>query len=405
MISRAFYLSRIRSRYRSKTVKVISGVRRCGKTVFLEQIREDLLARGADPHSVVLFSLEKKEGRRIRTRAAFEALLLARLGDMTEGALLLDGADRVEGWEEVLSALAKSRNLDIFATCSGFPSKLPASGFEVFPLYPFSFSEFCELHAERDREACWNWYLRIGGIPLASAAREEREALLFLEDCCRSIAYQDIVERRKVRDAGILTAVVHRLAADVGRIVTANWLARSLRAEGRQVSVGTAAAYLRICVESGIVCRISRIDLPGGRVLSSGEKYFFVDHGFWRAVDSLGGGGDLERALEGIICVELLRRGYAIYAARTAAGEVSFACERNGSRFYVQVAGFLAAPEMLEQKLSVLRSIRDNYPKIIVSMDRVNFSQGGIIHQNIVDFLLTPSSEPLVRTSLGGGGG
>lgn len=390
MVLRTLYLDRLRRPFPRGTVRVLSGVRRSGKTTLLDQLAGAFCPGGAVQGEYVRIGLMDEEGGSVRTPADLFALVAARLEGRRECTLFLDDADLVDGWERALGCLVRNFGVEAYVACTGRPVNLPAGRFVVFPVFPFSFREFSAAHPELAQGACWKRYLKLGGMPLVTSIGDEGLVMHALRDVCWSIGFQDIIWRKKVRDAGILADVIRYLARHSGRPMSANSLVRSLGAEGRRVSVGTALAYLKACEVSGLFRRIPRLDVAADRVMATGGKFFCADHGLRRAIC---GGTDPWRGheLEPIVGIELLRRGIETFAGQTACGEVSFVCGRGRERFYVQVSDRLSAPATASCRFNALRGVRDNYPKYIVSSDNSDLSRDGIIHRNIADFLCMPS--------------
>lgn len=393
MILRNQYLERLRPFFHKDIVKVLTGLRRSGKSVLLQQVRDALAAEGGAAEAMLFYNFEDLRNLPLCHAEALYQDILQKLDGRTEGVtLFFDEIQEVEGWERVVNSLRVSHGADIYLTgsnarlLSGELATLLAGRYVAFPVYPFSFAEYCAAYPGRAREACWRMYLEYGGLPFLTHLDDEAAAAQYLQDIYRSVVLKDIVERHAVRDVDLLSRIVRYAAMNIGRPFSASSIAKYFKSEHRAVAPETVLNYLTACTEAFLLYRIPRQDVAGKKILAVQEKYYLADHGLRTAI-----GGEnvqaIDQVLENIVCLELLRRGYRVTVGKAGTQEVDFVCERQKERIYVQVAYLLATPATIEREFGVYQKIRDNYPKYVISMDPVDFSRDGILHKHILDFL------------------
>lgn len=312
--------------------------------------------------------------------------------------LFFDEIQAVTEWEKCVNSLRVSMDCDIYLTgsnanlLSGELATLLGGRYVEFVIYPFSFSEYLAsyqpLFPQDSIQDCFNRYLLLGGMPYLSNLHYSKEPCQqYLMDVFNSVQLKDVVQRNKLRDADLLERLLMYIMANVGTTFSATSLVKFFRSEHRSVSVETILNYIKYCCEAYLFYPVKRQDVPGKQILATGEKYYIADHGFREAVFG-GNQRDIQRVLENIVFMELLRRNYKVSVGKVGEKEVDFVCEKKGEKLYVQVTYLLAAEETIKREFGVLDSIRDNFPKYVVSLDEINHSRNGIKHQNIRDFLL-----------------
>ena len=230
--------------------------------------------------------------------------------------------------------------------------------------------------------------MKYGGLPfLASAALSETAKAQYLKDIYASVVIKDIVKRNKLRDVDLLERIVAYAVDNIGHTFSAASIAAYLKSERRTVAVDTVINYLKCCEKAFLFYRVSRMDLEGKEILQINEKYYLSDHGLRQALYG-SNERDIERVLENIVCLELLRLGYKVAVGKVNTKEIDFVCDKNGKRIYVQVCYLLASEKTEAREFGAYNSIGDNYPKYVLSMDGFDMSRNGIIHMNVMDFLL-----------------
>ncbi len=398
MIKRETYMSRIRPFIGGDLVKVMTGIRRSGKSVMLELIKEELAESGIPAGQFISINFEDMRNSRFLTAEALHAEILRR-AESIQGKmyLFLDEIQEVADWEKCINSLRVSLDCDIYITgsnaklLSGELATYLAGRYVEFVIYPFSFSEFLELFHTVDPDApaqqCFQKYLVSGGMPyLVNLRFAEDASRQYLTDVFNSVQLKDIVRRNKIRDVDLLERIVAYTMANVGTSFSATSLVKFLKNEQRTVAAETVLNYIKYCCDAYLLYQVKREDLQGKQILSSNEKYYIADHGIREAVFG-GNMRDINLVLENIVHMELLRRGYTVTVGRIGNREIDFICRRHGEKLYVQVAYLLATEDTVKREFGVYDLIRDNYPKYVVTMDELDRSQNGIKHRNIRDFL------------------
>ena len=374
MIKREAYMSRIRPFIGNDLVKVLTGIRRCGKSVMLELIQEEIMASGVDPSICRAAQISGKV------------------------YLFFDEIQEVQDWETCINSFRVELDCDIYITgsnaklLSGELATYLAGRYVEFVIYPFSFDEFIQLYRtifpEADVRTCFNRYLTAGGMPyLANLRYEETACRQYLQDLFNSVELKDIVQRNKVRDVDMLERIIAYVTANIGTTFSSTAISKYLKSEGRSVSPETVLGYLKACTDAFLFYQVKRQDLRGKKILTVNEKYYVADHGVREAVFG-GNQRDINLVLENIVYLELLRRGYVVTVGKVGDKEIDFICESQGNRLYIQVAYLLASEETIQREFGVYERVRDNYPKYVLTLDEFDMSRDGIKHRNIRDFLL-----------------
>ena len=289
-------------------------------------------------------------------------------------------------------------NCDIYITgsnaklLSGELATYLAGRYVEFIIYPFSYSEFMELYTSVfpavDPAQCFRAYLTVGGMPYLSNLHYAGEpSRQYLEDLYNSVVLKDIVKRNNIRDVDLLERLIAYITANIGTPFSASSIAKFFKSEGRTVSTETILNYIKYCLDAYLFYRVKRQDLQGKQLLTSNEKYYIADHGIREAV--FGGNlKDVNLILENMVYMELLRRGYTITVGKAAEKEVDFVCTKKDQKLYVQVTYLLASEDTINREFGVYDSIRDNFPKYVITLDEFDMSRNVIKHRNIRDFLL-----------------
>lgn len=400
MIKREHYLSQIRPFIdQVDLIKVMVGVRRSGKSVMLELIKEELLGNGVTEAQVVSINFEDMTYAQLNNATKLHEYIKARIeGNRDRSYVFLDEIQEVQDWEKCINSLRVNSNVDIYITgsnakmLSGEYATLLSGRYVEFKIYPFSFSEYCEAKKAngniKTNEEYFIEYVKYGGLPfLATTNLSDTAKAQYLKDIYASVLIKDIVKRNSLRDVDMLERIIAYTIKNVGCTFSANSLALYLRSEHRRASIDTVINYLNACEKAFLFYRISRNDLEGKKILQINEKYYLADHGIRQALYG-DNQYDIGIVLENIVCLELLRQGYKVSVGKVGEKEIDFVCEKNGKLLYVQVCYLLASEKTKEREFSVYDNIKDNYPKYVVSMDKFDMSRNGIIHKNIIDFLL-----------------
>jgi len=400
MVRREAYLKKMRPFVGTDVVKVVTGMRRSGKSVLLEQMRDEITAKGKGTKVVYLDFEDRGNAALLDGEVLYRELERAVAGADGAGvAFFLDEINDVEGWETAINSIRKRPGADIYLTgsnsrlLSGELATHLTGRFVEIGIAPFSFGEFCEAAGEvfpgKGAEELFELYLARGGMPfLAKIGWEEEASRQYLEDLFWAILSKDVVRRKGIRDVDLLERVVRFAFEESGHSFSARSVVRFLKSERRTTTAETVLNHLGACEEAFLLKRFDREDLVGKRLLAVDEKYYAMDHGLRRAVLGGNAAGDIDQALEGIVLGELVRRGWRVSVGRVGGREVDFVCERSGERRYVQVAYLMPTAETRAREFGALAAIRDQWPKMVLSLDRHDFGRGGIRHRAIPEFLL-----------------
>lgn len=399
MIKRESYMARIRPFIDGDLIKVLTGIRRSGKSVMLELIKDELRARGVTEEQIIAFNFEDMRNAQLCTAEALHDELVRRAASI-KGKIyfFFDEIQEVERWERCVNSLRVEMDCDIYITgsnaklLSGELATYLAGRYVEFIIYPFSFSEFLALYhsvePDADTRTCFDRYLTFGGMPyLANLRFDETACRQYLRDLFNSVELKDIVKRNNVRDVDMLERIIAYVTANIGTTFSSTAISKYLKNEGRRVSPETVLNYLKACSDAFLFYQVRRQDLQGKKILTVNEKYYVADHGIREAV--IGGNmRDINLVLENIVFMEALRRGYSVTVGKVGEREIDFVCERHGEKCYIQVAYLLAAEETVQREFGVYEHVQDNFPKYVVSLDEFDMSRNGVRHYNIRDFLL-----------------
>lgn len=399
MIKREMYMKRIRPFIGTDLIKVMTGVRRSGKSVMLELIKEELVQSGINSNQFITINFENLNYSYLQTANALHKEVTD-LASNIKGKVYLffDEIQEVEEWEKCINSLRITLDCDIYIT--GSNAKLLSSElssyigerYVEFIIYPFSFSEFLTMYNSinnmESNQTLFNKYLLSGGMPfLANVNYENEPTKLYLNDLFNSVILKDIVKRNKIRDVDLLERIIAYVIANVGTTFSATSLSKFFKSEHRIVAPETILNYIKYCCDAYLFYQVKREDLHGKEILSTNEKYYIVDHGIREAVYG-SNMRDINLILENIVYLEMLRRNYKVTVGKFGNKEIDFVCDKQGKKLYVQVCYLLASDETIQREFGVYDIIRDNYPKYVVSLDEFDMSRNGIKHLNIRNFLL-----------------
>ena len=397
MILRKTYLDQIVPLVDKNVIKVLTGVRRSGKTVLLQQIQDYLLKHGRQKNNVVYISFESKANAHLKNSDALYSYLID-TAKKTDGKtyIFLDEIQTVSDWEEVVSSLLVDLDCDIYITgsnsklLSGELATLLAGRYIRIHIYPFTLSEAKEIMKQKGTfvsdEVLFSDYLRYGGLPLRFSL-EEISVEPYLSDTYDAIVVKDIMQRNKLNDGALLNLLLSFLMDNISNTFSARSIVSALAANGIKTSVDTVLAYIGYIKNAMIMNSVQRYDIKGKKLLAAGEKYYAVDLGL-RNVIKASNEIDFNKLYENVVYLELLSRGYDVKVGKTDNYEIDFVAYKGKERIYVQVSYLLASPETIEREFGNLERINDNYPKYVISGDLPDFSRNGIRHFNIIRFLL-----------------
>ena len=412
IIKRDIYLNRLIERRENGLIKVVTVIRRCGKSYLLFKLYyQYLLASGIDASRIIRIPLDDEEYEELRESKRLSAYIKERLTDDDMWYIFLDEVQLCSGFEAVLNGLNRRENVDIYVT--GSNSKFLSSdvltefrgrGDEV-RVYPLSFSEYLSAHPG-DKYEAWNDYYTYGGLPLILSRNSDELKSRYLIDLCRELYLKDIEERNRLRGDHVMEALVNVLASAVGSLTNPSKLANTFASNGIPVSDKTVSAYIGYLLDAFFISRAERYDIKGKKYIASPYKYYFTDVGLRNAQLNFRQQEE-NHIMENIIYNELLVRGFNVdvgvvdYSQRDENGksirkrlEVDFICNKGSKRYYIQSAFAIPDEEKMKQEKSSLVRIGDSFKKMIVVKDNIKLwrNEEGIVVMGIMDFLLDPNS-------------
>ena len=401
MTKRELYIEKIKPFIDKDIIKVLTGIRRSGKSVMLKLIMEELKQNKIDEKQFININFENLINRELTTADKLHEYILKKASEIKKKCyIFLDEIQEVKDWEKCINSLRVNEEYDFDIYITGSNAKLLSGELSTyltgryveFVIYPFSFKEFLEtlksIQQDVSTREAFQKYVKFGGMPfLYNLVFEEEASLQYLKDIYSSIILKDITQRNKIRDTDLLERVISYLIMNVGNNFSATSISKFFKSENRKVSVETILNYIKAAEESFLIHKVSRDDLIGKKILNVNEKYYIADHGMREAI--LGSNQrDINQIFENIIYLELLRKGYDIRVGKIDNLEVDFVCTKGNEKIYVQVAYLLASAEIIEREFTSLEKIDDNYPKYVISIDEFDMSRNGIRHINIIDFLM-----------------
>lgn len=395
MIKRENYLSRIRGFYESDLVKILVGIRRCGKSVILNQIIDELKESGCDDDHIIYINFEYIEYEELKDYKKLNKYIKDQLLDKNKYYIFLDEIQKVENFEEVVNSLrASTNNISIFITGSNSKllsqelSSVLSGRYVLFNIFPLSYKEFIELSKKKpkDEETFWN-FVKWGGLPNRCQFENENNIKDYLHSVFDSIILRDVVDRLGLKDTILFNLLLQYIVDTTGREFSAENVINFLKTEGKSISTETLYIYLDALCKALIIRKIYRYDIHGRAILKTLNKYYMTDLGIAQIKNNA---FEINKsfAIENVVYNELLQRWYDVYIGKTKDGEVDFIATKDNIKEYYQVAYLLANDDVIEREFGAFKAIDDNYPRYVLSLDKMDFSRNGIIHKNIIDWLL-----------------
>lgn len=400
MINRPIYVDKIMAYVGTPFVKILTGIRRSGKSTIMKMLIDEIKKRGIHDDQILHYSFDSLEYEDIKTAKALFAHLKQQLFLEGKTYLFLDEIQEVTSWEKVVNSLMTDYDVDIYVT--GSNSRMMSSEISTyltgryisFRIYPLSFSEYMIFRKEYTEVLDSNTelanYLRLGGFPAVHLQKHTQdEVYTIVKDIYNSTIFTDIVRRNQIRRVDQLERIVKFAFDNVGRTFSAASISKYLKSENRSIDNETVYNYLSKLESAYILHRCSRFDVQGKEILKTQEKFYLADPALRYSV--LGYSSDSAAAmLENVVYLELLRRGYEVYVGKLDSTEIDFIASRQEHKLYIQVAQEIGSPETEKLEYGRLLDIRDNYPKYVLRTDA--FAGGnyeGIKTMHIADFLLS----------------
>lgn len=399
-IKREKYLNKLISQKDKNIVKVITGIRRCGKSVLLFDIYYDYLVNsGIAKNHIIRINLETKSNEKLRNSDALYKSIVEKITDDNRFYIFIDEIQFVDGFEDVVNGLRVDYNCDIYIT--GSNSKLLSKDINTkmrgrsinIKVYPLSFAEYYDFYGG-DRRKCFNNYLMYGGFPYLLSEDDNANKVEYLNMICETVVSKDIIDRYNIRQENLFEAVVNFLCSNIGSYVSANKIANTLRSAGYgKVTADTVGNYLEYVCDAYLFYKAQRYDIKGKQYLKTLNKYYVSDLGIrnsklnYRQIE-------ITHSLENIIYLDLIRRGYIVDIGKNDTKEIDFVARDDKNLFYIQVAYTLSDPSKHEQEISSFYGLDDGYKKIVITMDDDPFTnlEKGYKKINVFDFLLNDNA-------------
>lgn len=397
MIARNEYQQNLISFKDKHLIKVVTGIRRCGKSTLFELYQEYLLQNGVKPEQIIAYNLEAGEYADIEDNKALFKIVSDQLLPNEMNYIFLDEVQRVANFQKAVDALFIKKNCDVYITgsnaylLSGELATLLSGRYVEIKMLPLSFKEFVSVHpADSNLDRLYQDYIHNSSFPYALELNKPKDIRQYLEGIYDSIVLKDIVARKSIPDVNMLKSVTRFLFDNIGNICSTKKIADTMTSAGRKIAVHTVEKYLDALTESFIFYRIGRYDIKGKQYLKTGDKYYAADIGLRYSV--LGNKkADDGHILENVVYLELLRRGYDVYIGKIGTSEVDFIAIGEEGEEYYQVAYTVidADGKTLERELAPLNAIKDHNPKYLLTMDYGPMvSHNGIRQLNVLDWLM-----------------
>lgn len=407
MVERTEYLQKLIMWRDEQVIKVVTGIRRCGKSTLLSQFQEHLKNSGVEDRQIVSLNFEELENEELLDYQKLYQYLIARLCPDKITYIFLDEIQKVPEFEKVVDSLYVKKQVDLYMTgsnaylLSGELATLLAGRYVEISILPLSFREYCQMQPPGNQDALFAAFLQDGGFPYIALMNRSKEKVdMYLEGIYNTIIVKNIEERqrrresdpnkRKVTDIALLKAIAKFLAGSVGSPISIKSIADYIASSGRKVSQNTVADYIEGLSEAFVFYPVERFDVAGKQLMKMNQKLYIVDLGIRRYLlprrDY-----DLGFSLENVVYLELLRRGYSVHIGKVGNAEVDFVAKKDDRYHYFQVTASMLDSSTFEREITPLRNIRDNYPKTVLTLDRMTLGNyDGIEVVYAVDWLLSP---------------
>ena len=405
MVQRDEYLNQLKKWKDEQVIKVITGIRRCGKSTLLEMYRDYLKSEGVSDDRIISINFEELEYEELSDYKALYNYIKERLHKTETTYIFLDEIQQVENFQKAVDSLYVKKNTDIYITgsnaylLSGELATLLSGRYVEINMLPLSFAEFCQIKKSGDKNELFAEYMKNGGLPYITNLGDDSEKIdTYLEGIYNTIIVKDIEERqkrresdpdkRKVTDIALLKNISRFLAGSIGSPISVKSIADYVTSSGRKVSQNTVDDYVEALTEPYIFYPVERYDVLGKQLLKKNRKMYIVDLGLRRHLLARQR-YDLGFSLENIIFFELLRRGYSVNIGKVGVAEIDFVARKNDNVSYYQVTASMTEESTFEREMSPFKGITDNYPKTVITLDRFTLGNyEGIEVVNAIDWLL-----------------
>ncbi|VEI78009.1 Uncharacterised protein [Mannheimia haemolytica] len=401
MINRPNYLQQLKPFINTPLIKVMTGIRRSGKSTVMKLLREELISQGIAEQQIIHINFESFAFSDFKTANKLYMLVKEKILTTDKYYLLLDEIQEVSEWEKAVNAFMVDFNLDLYITGSNshlLSSELStylAGRYVEIPIFTLSFQEFLDFKTAYSPEtssnptALFHEYLRKGGFPMVHTANYEAETVYkIVQDIYASVILRDTVQRHKIRDVELLERIVKYAFDNIGNTFSGKNVADYFKSQQRKIDLNTVYNYLKALESAFILHRVERFDIKGKEILKTQEKFYLGDVSLLYA--TMGFRTSLiSGILENLVYLELKRRGYQVYIGKLDKQEIDFIAQKQNEKIYIQVAYKLESEDTVKREFSPLQEIADNYPKYVITMDELwQDNLGGVAHLNVVDFLM-----------------
>lgn len=394
MLKREYYLKRIRPFYQENSlIKIIYGLRRAGKSVILNQIKDELLKDKTDESHIIYINFESLDYSFIKNAIDLNNYIKQQIKDNKTYYIFLDEIQKVKDFEKGINSLRITNQCSIFIT--GSNSKMTfkelstdlTGRYVSFKVNPLSFSEALEITNTNDYKKLLFDIFEWGSLPQRFSFKEDITKLNYISDVYDSIVLKDVVERLGVKDITLFNKVWQYILETEGREFSATNVLKYLKNEYREVSAETLYNYIEALCSTFIINKVYRYDIHGKSILKTLNKYYVSDLGV-KKIKNTNKETNYSICLENLVYNELIFKGYDIYIGKLKDAEVDFVAIKDKKIKYIQVSLYLNSEETINREFGAYKSIQDNYPKYVISLDDVDMSTNGIKHLNVFDFLL-----------------
>ncbi|HBA51287.1 MAG TPA: ATPase [Lachnospiraceae bacterium] len=395
-LKRETYLEQIRPYYDSDIIKVITGVRRCGKSILLDTIRDELIEKGIPGDNIIYLNLEDMDYEYIVDASDLNREIKSRIIHEGKHYIFLDEIQHVKNFEKALASFRATLDVSLFVTGSNstllsgeLATHLTGRTVE-FEILPFSFYEmkqYYELNRMEWSEEMFSDYLKWGGFPLRFDYKDETSVHRYLSNLYTSIVNRDIVGKSRNADKKAFMDISMYILANAGKEFSIDNIIAAYKKQQKEISKRTIYNYVERMKKAYLIHGVGRYNITGKSALSNREKHYAIDMGF-RTINTNTINYEDTFFLENIVYNELVTRGYTVFAGKTYKGEIDFVAVRDGKKCFIQVTYLLASEETVKREFGAYRKITDASPKFVMSLDKIDFSRNGIVHMNIIDFLL-----------------
>lgn len=401
MIIREMYLNKIRPFYDVDLIKVITGIRRCGKSVILTQIIDELIQNGIQNEQIIYLNLESKQYDNIQNDKDLYDYINNKINNKSKYYIFIDEIQNIDKWELTINSFKAEykEGVSIFITgsnsdlLSGELATHIAGRYVSFKIFPFTFREVCEYKGllgkpKYELTEIFNDYVMWGGLPQRFVLTNEEQVRTYLTDIYNSIVVKDIVDRFGIKDLDLFNRIVEYIVTTPSQTFSADSLSKYfINNDDRGVTKNTLYNYLEYMSKALLINKADRFDVRGKRILSGKYKYYLTDLGLGQVMNT-SKKQQMGAYLENVVYNELLSRGYDVKVGTLENGEIDFVATRHNEKIYIQVAFILYDDNVIEREFGAFKLIDDNYPKYVITTDTFDMSQNGIIHKNIIDWLL-----------------